>query len=356
MKSRSTNGEALDREWQGLDPIFIMGRQRTGTSIMWRTLRAVNFLGFNEGHLWFDLVDAFARFRNPDYRSLLRQDIFALGADRNILLERRFALMMDRFHRELLPPEVVRWVDKSPGVHAVQVAPMLSELFPRAQFIFMKRNAITTVNSTVNYIGRERDLAAFRRTCNSWVRVMQAWRRVRHLLAGRYIEVEQEQVARRPRQMGREVADFLGVPQYAQRLGSVFASRRENSAFPEKEPGDYVYPVPWTDQQKTMLVDLCGEEMQVWGYPIDFQHPGGIDPSRADSQGQEERIDRTTYYRWVTRVTQGERAIRGEAELARFAQAERIARCEEELARLRDGRVMRALNWGEKVLRRLGLR
>jgi len=339
MTARSRDQHSLHQEWKQLDPIFIMGRQRTGTSIMWRTLRAANFLGFNEGHLWFDLVEAFAPFRDPGYKSLFRQKIFTLGAKRNRVLEKYFALMMDRFHRDLLPPELVRWVDKSPGVDAVRVAPMLAELFPKADFIFMKRNAITTVDSTINYISRQEDLAAFRRTCKSWVRVMKTWRKLRHLLAGRYIEVEQEEVARRPEHIGQKVADFLQVPEYADSFGGVFASRRENSAFPDREPGDYVYPVPWNDEQRSILVELCEEEMKAWGYPLDFENPGGIDQAQASPEIQQEPMDMARYYRWVACVTEGERAVR----------------CEEELARLRSGRVMRALNWGETVLRRLGL-
>jgi hypothetical protein len=330
----------VEGQWQRLDPIFIIGSQRTGTSIMWRALRTANFLGFNEGHLWLDLVESFARFRDPDHKKWLRQTIFTLGSDRNLVLEKRCALMIDRFHRDLLPPRLVRWVDKSPGVHAVQLAPMLSELFPRAQFIFMKRNAISKVNSGISYVSREQDLDAFRVMCKRWVHVMGTWRKVSHLLVGRYIELEQERVAERPYDVGQEVAAFLGVPECAEDIGSVFDSRRENTAFPDREPGDYVYPVDWTDEQKATFSDLCGAEMRDWGYPLDFQSPGGVDPAQAEPRVERDELDMRSYYRWVGRVTAGER----------------ITRCEEELARIRSGRVMRVLTAVERVLRQMGLR
>ena len=57
----------IEAQWRRLDPIFILGRQRTGTSIVWRALQAAGFWGFNEGYLWFDLVEPLARFRDPDY-------------------------------------------------------------------------------------------------------------------------------------------------------------------------------------------------------------------------------------------------------------------------------------------------
>ena len=79
-----------EKRWQCLDPIFIMGRQRTGTSIMWRALKYAGFLGFPEGHLWFDLVGSFARLRDPTYLENLRRDIYTLGSGRNLVLEKRF--------------------------------------------------------------------------------------------------------------------------------------------------------------------------------------------------------------------------------------------------------------------------
>jgi hypothetical protein len=340
MASNPTDGRSLEEQWQRLDPIFIIGSQRTGTSIMWRVLRTANFFGFNEGHLWLDLVESLARFRDPGHKKWLRQRIFTLGSDRNLVLEKRCALMIDRFHRDLLPPELVRWVDKSPGVHAVQLAPMLSQLFPRAQFIFMKRNAISKVNSGISYVSRERDMDAFGAMCRRWTHVMRTWRKLRHLLPGRYIELGQELIAERPYDVGQEVAAFLGVPERAEEFGSVFDSRRENTAFPGREPGDYVYPVDWSDEQQAVLTDLCAAEMRAWGYPLDFQSPGGADPARAEPQAEGHELDMQAYYRWVSRVTAGERVVR----------------CEEELARIRSGRVMRALTAAERVLRRIGLR
>lgn len=84
------------------------------------------------------------------------------------------------------------------------------------------------VNSAIHYISRERDSHAFRATCESWVDVMRTWRQVRHLLNGRYIEVEQERIAQAPDRVGMQLAEFLRVPQSAEDLSAVFRSTREN--------------------------------------------------------------------------------------------------------------------------------
>jgi len=63
----------IEERWRRLDPIFIMGRQRTGTSIIWRALQVAGFFGFPEGHLWFDLVESLARLRDPEFQKDIRQ-------------------------------------------------------------------------------------------------------------------------------------------------------------------------------------------------------------------------------------------------------------------------------------------
>ncbi|HEY76456.1 MAG TPA: sulfotransferase [Thermoflexia bacterium] len=339
--------DEIEAQWRQLDPIFILGRQRTGTSIMWRALRVAGFFGFPEDHLWYDLIKPLAWWRDPEYKAHLREEIFALGAGRNLLLERQIALLIDQFHRDQLPPECVRWVSKSPGVDAVLVAPMLAEIFPQAQFIFMKRNAITTVNSTIAYMQRNHDSkanvdAVFLSTCKHWVAVMKMWRQVRPLLTGRYIEVAQEHIVTEPGQVARRVTDFLGVPEWSQAVADVFKSRRENTAFPEKDVGDFFYPVDWTREQKQVLARICGPEMAVWGYPLNFQYPGGPQPPEAAS-GDITPMDMSTYYRWVREYETHELRLM-------------LQRYRELLDQISRGRVMRLLNWLNRVAKRFDVR
>lgn len=356
--SEMVREDELFERWQRLDPIFIMGRQRTGTSIVWRALRAAGFFGFPEGHLWFDLVGCFARFRDPEYKQGLRQEIFTLGSGRRLELERRFALLIDGFHRNHLPSDLVRWVDKSPGRYSVVLAPMLAELFPQSQFIFVMRNPITTVNSAVNYVVKQETLEAarvfkiFRVTCEHWVQVMRTWRQVRPFLAGRYIEVVQEHIVEAPDQVAERISRFLGAPQCADAMANVFKTRRENTAFPNRGVGDFFYPMDWTDEQKAMLTDICGEEMRAWGYPLDFDYPAGPDLQRADAV-ELESMDKLGYYQWSGRrlddriLVLERRLLDLERQLAEYRQL---------LTRIGEGRVMRVLNRVDRMLYRLGVR
>ena len=307
---------------------------------MWRALRAAGFMGFPEGHLWYDLIQPFAWWRDPEYKSYLREDIFTLGAGRNSILEKRMALLIDGFHRDLLSPDLVRWVSKSPGLDSIMVAPMLAEMFPQAQFIFMKRNAIMTVNSTVEYVSKKRQSRIdvdriFRSTCEHWVRVMRMWREVRSLLAGRYVEVAQERIVTVPDQVAREVTIFLHASEWSHAVAEVFKSRRENTAFPEKSINDFFYSVNWTGKQRRMLSDICGSEMAVWGYPLDFQKPGGPDKKGCTPE-EIAPLNMESYYHWIQE--QPKYDIRHELQM-----------CKELLTQIKQGRVMRLLLWLDKV-------
>lgn len=296
-----TEFDNIEEHWQQLAPVFILGRQRTGTSIMWRALREVNFLGFPEGHLWYDLIKAIGWWRNPTYKASYRNDLFTMGDGRNLLFEKYLALLIDRFHRDLLPAETIRWVSKSPGVEPVQVAPMLAELFPKAQFIFMYRNPITVVHSTLRYLAKDRQFSplerkrAFRLTCELWGLVMRTWRFVRPLLQGRYIEIAQEHIVVMPDEVAHNVADFLHIPQQWERIAYTFKHKRENTAFPERKVGDFFYPIQWSRSEKRFLTATCKDEMALWGYQLDFRHPAGplSSPPPVTARRRED------YYRWL---------------------------------------------------------
>ena len=256
----------VEKKWSNLDPIFIMGMQRSGTSIMAIALTLPGFTSFGEGHLWFELLEPLARFRNAEYRSVLKQDVFALGEGRNLLLEKYIALAIDRFHRDNLPEKPTRWVDKSPGVYPVKIAPMLARVFPKSQFIFMCRNGITTVNSGLHLWPNNPGI--FQTMCTGWVDTMSAWRRVRGMLENRYIEICQEEMARNPMKTSSRLAGFLGVSEHRMGIAKLLDSHRANTAFPNKPPGDYRYEIDWSDEQKMFFVRTCASEMKAWGYSI----------------------------------------------------------------------------------------
>lgn len=179
----------IEERWQYLDPVFVRGMQRSGTSAISQALSKMGIRGFGEGHLWYEILESFNRLRDPSYFPNYREDVYALGQERLSKLEQYIAVALDAFHRDTLSIDSKRWMDKSPGADAVRAVPLLAELFPRAQFIFMHRNGITNVQSGVKFWQDDPDI--FSVMCRGWAETMSLWRQMRDGLAGRYIEIAQ---------------------------------------------------------------------------------------------------------------------------------------------------------------------
>ncbi len=327
----------IDQAWSQLDPIFIMGMQRSGTSILAIALSLAEYHSFGEGHLWFEILKPFDLFRNPAYYPKLKQDVFALGQDRNLLLEKYVALAIDRFHRDNLPDKPIRWADKSPGAGAVKSAPLLAELFPKSQFIFVYRNGIATINSGMNMWPDRPSI--FETMCRGWTKSMSAWRRVRTSLEDRYLEIRQEEIARDPAGVAQEMTTFLDVTEKKAEIAELFGSMRANTSFPDRSVGDYAYEIDWSDEQKAFFAATCGAEMKAWGYEIDFDTAGLV----------QNGIKLPSEQPAVTKVSdQRDARI---VELEHECQALR-----EHLRQIKQGRVMRLLNWLNGVVGRFKAR
>lgn len=256
----------IEEEWEELDPIFIRGMQRSGTSVVIAALGLLGFTGFNEGHLWFELLRPFSRYRDPEYRPRMKRDNFALGQGRGISLEKYVAVAIDEFHRDMIPNRPTRWVDKSPGPPGVEAASMLAQVFPKSQFIFLYRSGVTTIRSGLK-LWSERP-GIFDKLCTNWQRVMSTWRHVRDEIEPRYLEIRQEELASDPDKVADQLTAFVGAPQGREAVGELFRSQRVNTAFPDKAPRDYDYEIDWSDEQKAFFIETCGEEMEIWGYSV----------------------------------------------------------------------------------------
>lgn len=284
--------------WKNLDPVFIRGMQRSGTTVLDKALKDVGLVGFAEGHLWFEIAVPLARFKDPDYITRVRGNSHALSQDRHLLFERYLATGIDQFHRNLLGTPNGRWVDKSPGYYPILTIPALLELFPESQVVFIYRNGMHTVHS-----GREKwgvDYPhIFKIMCIDWANTMSAWRRIRKLVSGRCFEVAQEYVTNQPSDAARELTAFLSITHANKTIEKRFREQRNNTSFPHMQPGNYAYSIDWTDTEKDMFIRICAEEMDAWGYSIDFEHQAGYSP-RSPKPHREEIHDFSEYSKWLS--------------------------------------------------------
>lgn len=268
------NVDKIHERWQGLDPIFIRGAQRSGTSILSLALSTLGINSFGEGHLWDEVLLPFQTLSDAGYLPDYRHESYTLGREGLWSLREYIAVAIDDFHRNLLDSGARRWADKSPGALAVRRAGSVAESFPKSQFLFVYRNGITVVHSGVRYWPDQPDI--FETMCQLWAETMSEWRSARDNLAGRFLEISQENIASNPEKIAADMAVFLNLPypeMAAPQIAEVFRASRHLSSFEGKSPADCRYEIDWTDDQRKRFTALCGHEMECWGFDIDFEDP-----------------------------------------------------------------------------------
>lgn len=250
-------------------PLFILGAHRSGTTQMLRLCKeALNYPGATEGHVWQSLKvldDHYARIvaELPAERAPALRD-FSVTLFTGRELVRRYAAALLDLHRTAFGD--TRFVDKSPGVESVAAAPLLREILPAAQFIFMKRRGIENVMS---HLRRFPDVP-FRTACLAWARPMQRWLEVRDRLAPRFLEIDQRDLGVNPAMVAGRLTLFL------ERDDPKPVTDYLATHFPEKtKAGGYagylaLKNTGWNEADRDCFREICGPVMIAFGYQIDW--------------------------------------------------------------------------------------
>lgn len=269
-----------------LDPVFVLGMQRSGTSILAIALQELGLFGFAEGHLWQRLVATLEELRDPRVGPKLRRPHFALGSARYLALEQEVARAIDAFHRAEIPvPEGARWFDKSPSAYNVRRAPLLAELFPGAQFVFIHRDPRAVLRSGQRIWGS--DPALLDTLCRGWDDTMRAWRTRRGDLGSRGLEIAHAELVAEPDLVASRLCGFLGQARETERIEQLFRTRRQNSSYPDRAPGDYRPDGALDPALEAQLLERCAAEMRRWGYPLQAEADAG---ERRDERGLAARL------------------------------------------------------------------
>jgi hypothetical protein len=153
------------------------------------------------------------------------------------------------------------FIDKTPGLSMVKSAPFLSECFPDAYFIFMRRNPIANILSRMAKFG-----GVFEEHCQDWAASMESWLAVREKVPHQ-IEIEQERMLSKPLEVGAELASFLGVPEKAPEIGASLALGR--CEWTGQGLGkDSLTDTDWTRGQMETFLRYCGPVMANFGYDL----------------------------------------------------------------------------------------
>ncbi|MEM8551905.1 MAG: sulfotransferase [Pseudomonadota bacterium] len=178
-----------------MGPLFIMGFPRSGTTAMAKAIAGLGRFGTHEreGHLLYLFTQPLARIirGGENETSVLRAE----GA-REAFLE-RFAGLANATFSASGDPSDTMWIDKTPDLAQVRAARVLASLWPQARFIYLYRDPVAAIRSSValwgdRVAGKEHEAAA------RWTACQRAWRAVRRPLRGRSVEIFQGDMLDRP--------------------------------------------------------------------------------------------------------------------------------------------------------------
>jgi hypothetical protein len=233
--------------------LFVMGSPRSGTSQLGSTLTQVLGLPWlGEGHgapLFARAADALSGDRaaeNGLVRHMARENF------RQIAIQ---AARSAYFHMH----GSASFLDKTPGVPMIAAATFLLECFPDSRFIFLRRHPVANIRSRLVKFGGH-----FEEHCRDWAAAMNEWLRVRTKLP-HYVEIQQEEMLEAPERVARLIADYVRVPQAADRICESLKTDRLEQTGAGAGKTDRLQ-AGWTAEQVSAFDRICGPAMRAFGY------------------------------------------------------------------------------------------
>ncbi|WP_291841581.1 sulfotransferase [Maricaulis sp.] len=247
-----------------MEPIFVVGSGRSGTSILLNTIRKTTGLpGHGEGH-FYPVVLMLNRAVNEYFARRKRQ-----AENPNHMLHHVDAA---KFRKAMMEPVrdmyqefygSTAFVDKTPGLDGITAIPLMQRGFPGMKVVFAKRRGIEVVRSAVKKFPH----VDFEGHCQSWAKCMAAWRVSRARLQCDFVEIDQFEIAQNPEKVVRDLGVVLRLDdeQRAQMLGFFQNDRPQSSGDLNATPKS-IDEVEWTAEEIATFREVCGEVMFEFGY------------------------------------------------------------------------------------------
>lgn len=220
-------------------PFFVVGNPRSGTTLL-------RFILSSHPRIYIPGETGFIPFLQRDVEAELSladvQDILERIGQLNhawdgmvddvpifyqALPEPRLAHVLDVLYRQKIAEhDAVRWGDKTPSY--VLYVPVLSEIFPTAQFVHLIRDGRDATLSAQKKWGARNWYMDNYYLIKNWARCVEQGREAGRLLGSdRYLEVHYEALVQHPESTLEQLCAFLGEDFYAGMLDHTRLARKQ---------------------------------------------------------------------------------------------------------------------------------
>jgi len=241
-------------------PIFVVGSQRSGTSILARALGRHSALWYSvEGFILHRLFgpnrldELYALHAQKDWRWLSKERVKreefleAAGLGINALYTRRSGGR--------------RWIEKTPQ-NTLMIG-VLADMFPGASFVHILRDGRLVVNSMINRVQHWREDFAW--ACRDWRRSVEAAMEFAARQPERCITVRHEDLTEHPQSVLSDIYRFLEIS-YEETPVEHVRANRINSSFSNRPAGTPTDPwQEWTAEQRGTFLREAGPAMARYG-------------------------------------------------------------------------------------------
>jgi hypothetical protein len=242
--------------------VFIVGAPRSGTSVVFHAIKEVLGLpGHGESHL----IPGFQRvfFGLRKYVESMQQ-----GSSDILIKEfepRDFESFVFDYIRNFYEStyDGERWIDKTPSDEAVHGVRLIEAIFPEARLIVTKRTGVEVVDSHMTKFA-----SSFEGACIEWRGAMEGILTARKECA-HVLEVDQFDLASRPKETASSIAQHLACEEQAAALGQFFATQRiDQQSSHDWASRCTLDQVSWEPAERELFLNICGPMMQQFGYPL----------------------------------------------------------------------------------------
>lgn len=237
---------------------------------------SAGYSGFREGN-FLSLVRVLERDVERHFKMFANQNpaVLISRLEKSRLLSRILDVITEAAAQQQLGE---LWFDKTGNPEMIEAIPRLRTVWPDAVFIFAKRRGIENVLSRLKKFPGH----TFEYHCRDWAQNMSAWQFVREQLGDQGIEIDQQEIIRKPEATAGRLVHFLGLPAEARRqIYKTFTNNRpEQTSIDSATRVVTLDNVGWDPEQRSTFLRLCVREMEFFRYS--FTDDYWLNSSRED--------------------------------------------------------------------------